>query len=99
LPIEKVEEINLPKRTLVEAMTPFLSDAASDKLQAVLTYAARNPDDALGADYRQAVAAWFARLSGYNKLIATWVVEAYADGREAAERVAAHLPRAPKCPL
>jgi hypothetical protein len=38
-------------------MTLFLSDAASDKLQAVLTHAARDPDDALRADYRQAVAA------------------------------------------
>jgi hypothetical protein len=80
-------------------MTPFLSDAASDKLQAVLNHEAREPDDDLGADYRQAVAAWFGSLSGYNKLITTWVVEAYTDGSEAAERVAAYLPRAPKCPL
>ena len=80
-------------------MTPFLSDAASDKLQAVLNHEAREPDDDLGADYRQAVAAWFGSLSGYNKLITTWVVEAYTDGSEAAERVAAYLPRAPECPL
>ena len=79
--------------------SPFLSDAASDKLQAVLNHEGRDPDDDLGADYRQAVAAWFASLSGYNKLIAAWVVEAYTDGSEAAERVAANLPRAPKCPL
>ena len=35
---------------------------------------------------------------GVQRLITTSVVEAYADGSEAAERVAAYLPRAPKCP-
>jgi hypothetical protein len=38
--------------------SPFLSDAASDKLHAVLNHEARDLDDDLGADYRQAVAAW-----------------------------------------
>jgi hypothetical protein len=80
-------------------MTVFLSNGASDKLQAVLNHEAIGRDDDLGADYRQAVATWFASLSGYNKLITTWVVEAYAEGSEAAERVAAYLPRAPIFPL
>jgi len=76
------------------------SDAAGDKLQAVLNHDWPDPDDDFGADYRQACAAWFAGLPERDKAIAARVLEVYADGNEErAERIASQLPPAPAFPL
>jgi len=79
---------------------PHLSDEPRDKLQAVLNHDWPDPDDDLGADCRQAVAAWFAGLSECDQSIAARVTEVYADGNEErAERGASQLPPAPAFPL
>jgi len=44
-------------------MMTELSDDSADKLQAALNYAAPDPDDYLSVEYRDACAAWFARLT------------------------------------
>ena len=82
-------------------VTPQLSDDPRDKLQALLNHDWPDPDDDLEAAYRQAIAGWFAGLSGHDRMMAAWVVEVYDDGRKEAqaERVAAQLPPAPVFPL
>jgi hypothetical protein len=72
----------------------------ADKLQAVLNYAAPDPDDELGAEYRDASAAWFARLTHGEHWRIAMVLAAYERGAEAdAKRLASALPPAPKCPF
>ena len=77
-----------------------LSDAAADKLQAALNHAAANPADDLGAEYRDACAAWFARLSEGERWRLATVLAAHERGAEAdAEQLASQLPPAPRFPL
>ena len=76
------------------------SDRSDNKLQAVLNRDWPDPDDDLGADYHQTIAAWFASLSEHDKAIAERVIEVYSDGNEErAERIASQLPPAPVFPL
>jgi len=92
--------LGVGRREMVAAMTDTQqwSDRADNKLQAVLNHDRPDPD--LGADYRQACAAWFAGLSERDKAIAVRAAEAYADGHETrAEQIAAELPPAPLFPL
>jgi len=85
---------------MVAAMTETPQDRPDNKLQAVLNHNWPDPDDDLGADYRQAIVAWFASLSERDKAIAERVIEVYGDGNEErAECIASQLPPAPKCPL
>ena len=51
------------KRLSYDLMMTELSDDSADKLQAALNYAAPDPDDYLSVEYRDACAAWFARLT------------------------------------
>ena len=77
-----------------------LSDDPRDKLQAVLNHDRPDPDDDLGAVYRETCAAWFARLSEGERWRLATVLAAYERGAEAdAEQLAAALPPAPKFPL
>jgi hypothetical protein len=86
-------------RVTVRAMTD-LSDDAHDKLQAALNYAAPDPDDYLGAEYRDACGAWFSRLTQGERWRLAMVIAAYERGSEAdAEQLAVALPPAPRCPL
>ncbi len=74
-----------------------LSDDAHDKLQAALNYAAPDPDDYLGAEYRDACGAWFSRLTQGERWRLAMVIAAYARGSEAdAEQLAIALPPAPR---
>ena len=77
-----------------------LSDDPRDKLQAALNHAAPDPDDELGAEYRDACAQWFAGLTQGERWRLAMVVAAYERGSEAdAEQLAVALPPAPVCPL
>ena len=77
-----------------------LSDVAADKLQAVLNHDTADPDDDLGAEYRQACATWFAALKGADRSIAERIREVLADGNVTkAEWLASALPPAPVFPL
>ena len=75
------------------------SDIPRDKLRAVLNHGAPDADDDLGADYRRAVAAWFAALSPLERVSANAALAAFARGDESgAEEFARTLPPAPKHP-
>ena len=77
-----------------------LSGEPRDKLRAVLNYAAPDPDDDLGIEYRDACAAWFARLTQGERWRLAIVLAAYERGAEAdAEELATALPPAPRCPV
>jgi DhnA family fructose-bisphosphate aldolase class Ia len=77
-----------------------LSDAAADKLQAALNHVAVATDDALGAEYREACAAWFSRLTQGERWRLAMVLAAYERGAQAdAQQLASQLPPAPVFPL
>ena len=77
-----------------------LSDAATDKLQALLQVDFDDPDNDLGADYGAACQAWFAALSAESRPLAERIREVLADGnQEKAEWLASALPPAPRFPL
>ena len=77
-----------------------LSVRSDCKLQAVVNHDLPDREGDLGADYREACRAWFAKLSERDKAIAAWASEAYAAGDEStAEQIAAELPPAPIFPL
>lgn len=76
-----------------------LSDDRRDKLQAAVNHDRPDPDDRLGADYRQAVAVWFAGLTERERGCVGRVEVAFDEGNEsAAEEIASGLPPAPKFP-
>jgi hypothetical protein len=77
-----------------------ISDAPSDKLQAVLHHNAPDSDDDAEAAFRDACGEWFAALSNRHRLLAERVMEVYSDGNEtSAMWIASALPPAPKCLL
>jgi len=79
-------------------MTTNLSDNPRDKLQAALNH--DRPDNDLGADYREACAAWFAGLSERERGSVARAEVAFDAGNEsAAQEIASGLPPAPKFPL
>jgi len=79
---------------------PELSDTAADKLQAALNHAAADPNDELGAEYRDACAAWVSRLTQGERWRLAMVIAAYERGAAAdAEQLAVALPPAPVFPL
>jgi hypothetical protein len=81
------------------ADTPPMSDRSDSKLQAVLNHDRSDHDD-LGASYRGACKAWFARLTDREREVAREATEAFAGGYETrAEQIAAALPPAPRFPL
>jgi hypothetical protein len=67
--------------------SPQLSDNPRDKLQAALNH--DRPDNDLGADYREACAAWFAGLSerGHWKQWRAWPVASRRKKSPAGARV------------
>jgi len=78
---------------------PELSDTAADKLQAALNHAAADPNDELGAEYRDACAAWVSRLTQGERWRLAMVIAAYERGAAAdAEQLAVALPPAPVFP-
>ena len=78
---------------------PGLSDTAADKLQAALNHAAADPNDELGAEYRDACAAWVSRLTQGERWRLAMVIAAYERGAAAdAEQLAVALPPAPVFP-
>ncbi len=77
-----------------------LSDDPRDKLQAALNHDRPDPDNRLGAHYRQAVAVWFAGLSDRELGCVGRAEVAFDAGNEsAAEEIASGLPPAPRYPL
>jgi hypothetical protein len=83
-----------------DVMTVDLSDDPRDKLQAAVNHDRPDSDDVLGADYRQAVATWFAGLSEQERGCVGRAEVAFDAGNEsAAEKIASGLPPAPKFPL
>jgi hypothetical protein len=79
-------------------MTANLSDNPRDKLQAALNH--DRPDNDLGADYREACAAWFAGLSERERGSVARAEEAFDLGNKStAEEIASGLPPAPVFPL
>jgi hypothetical protein len=81
------------------ADTTPMPDRSESKLQALLNHD-RSGRDGLGASYRGACKAWFARLTDREKEIAREAAKAFAGGQETrAEQIAAALPWAPRFPL
>jgi hypothetical protein len=72
-----------------------------DKLQAVLNHhLSGSASNHLPARYVGECKEWFARLSNTERLFFQVAADSFAKGDEAgAERAAAALPAAPKCPL
>ena len=65
-----------------------MSDRSDSKLQAVLNHDRSDHDD-LGASYRGACKAWFARLTDREREVAREAAEAFAGGYETrAEQIA-----------
>jgi hypothetical protein len=76
------------------------SDAASDKLQALLSVDLEDVDEGPSAGYCRTCRIWFAALAGADRSLAVRIREVLADGNEAkAEWLASALPPAPKPPL
>jgi hypothetical protein len=76
------------------------SDAARDKLQALISIDLEDAVDGPGAGYCKTCRIWFAALTGADRSLAERVREVLADGNEAkAEWLASALPPAPHCPF
>jgi hypothetical protein len=74
-----------------------LSDDSRDKLRAAVNHDRPDPGDGLGADYRQAVAEWFAGLSERDRGCVGRAEETFYAGHESvAQEIASGLPPAPK---
>jgi hypothetical protein len=72
------------------------SDAASDKLQALISIDLEDADDGQSAGYCRTCRIWFAALTGVDRALAERIREVLADGNEAkAEWLASALPAAP----
>jgi hypothetical protein len=76
------------------------SDAASDKLQALISIDLEDADDGASAGYCRTCRIWFAALAGADRALAERIREVLADGNETkAEWLASALPPAPRCPI
>jgi hypothetical protein len=76
------------------------SDAARDKLQALISIDLEDTDDGPAAGYCKTCRIWFAALTGVDRALAERIREVLADGNEAkAEWLASALPPAPRCPF
>jgi len=66
----------------------------------VLNHDWPDSDDDLGADYRQACAAWYSALTSTDRSVAGRILEVCSNGNEATARyLASGLPPAPVFPL
>jgi hypothetical protein len=75
------------------------SDAASDKLQALLSIDLEDVAEGPDAGYCRTCRIWFAALAGADRSLAERIREVLADGNEAkAEWLASALPPAPRFP-
>jgi hypothetical protein len=75
-------------------------DGAAHKLQAALVQGWHNLDRDFPMPYVEACLRWFADLSEEDRLVANAAVAAFERYDETeAERIAASLPDAPRCPL
>ena len=76
------------------------SDAARDKVQALISVDLEDVADGPGAGYCKTCRIWVAALTGADRLLAERIREVLADGNEdKAEWLASALPPAPRCPL
>jgi hypothetical protein len=77
-----------------------LSDSPTDKLQAALNHSWNDPGHNLTVEYLRACRLWFASLSPRDRAIAESAVWVLANGDAViAEKIAADLSAAPKCPM
>jgi hypothetical protein len=75
------------------------SDAAHDKLQALISIDLEDAAGGPGAGYCKTCRIWFSALTGADRALAERIREVLADGNEAkAEWLASALPAAPRCP-
>jgi len=75
-------------------------DGAAHKLQAALVHGWHDLDRGFPASYVEACQRWFAALSDGDRCIADAAVAAFERYDETeAEKIAARLPTAPRCPL
>jgi (2Fe-2S) ferredoxin len=87
---------------MAPANASALSNNPADKLFACLNYSVITASaDYISAPlYFDACRAWYDRLSWEDRGIVALVINAYTDGGEiVAERIAADLPPAPRCPF
>jgi hypothetical protein len=92
----------MPRRTPQWPPTGGLSSAATDKMLAALTWMLEKQiaGYVTAHHYVDACRQWHEGLSCEQRETVSRVMEAYTCwGRIAAERVAASLPPAPRCPL
>jgi hypothetical protein len=75
------------------------SDAAGDKLRALISIDLEDVADGRGAGYYKMCRIWFAALTGADRSLAERIREVLADGNEKkAEWLASALPPAPRYP-